>query len=604
MRGASGQGTCWFDELFEGGIVLPEVDGDEPRALTILLSGPPGTGKSTLATEFCFRAARSEDIKPGGLRSHYVTVEAHRPWMIENARLFGWEGISEAFAPRGPQEQAIQVVPARSRAELMRWAAQEPAPSADLIGKLATFFGYRDPDPIHPPLTTNEIRDILVIDSLNTIQGDKAELFDRLMSLVSSGHKIIILIIDSDAHIGPQAWDFAADIVIRLDRDYSSGYLIRTLEVVKARYQPHVWGKHQLKVYEPFARAKRKKLTDAERVRYLRAHPYREEGGIFIFPSIHYVLSRYKTKSPPERPDSVPSPMEPLTWLLGGGLPRGRCVGLIGGRGTHKSHLGYMHILSRLLGSPRNFSKTAPQPKSHAPANESALIVSLRDDEGTMRRTLKTILDEHWQLPDSTVDKLEADGRLEVTYYPPGFITPEEFFHRLLLSINRLKGNSDHEQVTVLFNSLDQLSSRFPLCAEQKIFIPGIIQMLSAEETTSIFVAAHEEQANPEYYGLLSMAELILSMERESVDRRDCLPWIKSWLAPEATTETLERILPPDIQTVKLTVIRFAGGQPAGATGILELVKPGHPFFELCGHSGLMFIPCVEHNDATAATQA
>ena len=259
-----------------------------------------------------------------------------------------------------------------------------------------------------------------------------------------------------------------------------------------------------------------------------------------------------------------------------------------------------MHILSRLLGGPRNFSSAAERPKAQASALESALIVSLRDDEGTMRRTLKTILDEHWQLPDTTIDKLEADGRLEITYYPPGFITPEEFFHRLLLSINRLKANSHSEHVTVLFNSLDQLSSRFPLCAEQKIFIPGIIQMLSAEEATSIFVAAHEEQVRPEYYGLLSMAELILSLEREPVNRSECLPWIRSWLAPDATTEALERVLPVELQTVKLTVIRFAGGQPAGATGMLELVKPGHPFYELCGHSGLMFIPCVERDNSAA----
>ena len=44
----------------------------------------------------------------------------------------------------------------------------------------------------------------------------------------------------------------------------------------------------------------------------------------------------------------------------------------------------------------------------------------------------------------------------------PGYITPEEFFHRLMLSA-AAKGDNAH--VTLLFNSLDQLSSRFPLCA-------------------------------------------------------------------------------------------------------------------------------------------
>jgi hypothetical protein len=250
-----------------------------------------------------------------------------------------------------------------------------------------------------------------------------------------------------------------------------------------------------------------------------------------------------------------------------------------------------MHILSRLL---------APPPKSPtgsvANEEESALIVSLRDDEGTIQATLKKILHQHSTLdPSSTLKGLEMSGRLEVTYYPPGFITPEEFFHRLLLSINRLKARAKKAHVTVLFNSLDQLSSRFPLCADQKIFIPGVIQMLSAEEVTSIFVAAHEEQAAPEYYGLLSMAELILSVERHRLKRSVCLPWIRSWLAPDLDPAELATKLPPNIPTVKLEVVRFAGGQPAGAAGMLELVKEGHAFYDLCGRrAGLVFIPCVE----------
>jgi len=57
----------------------------------------------------------------------------------------------------------------------------------------------------------------------------------------------------------------------------------------------------------------------------------------------------------------------------GKGFPKGRCTALIGCRGGHKSHLGYLHILSRLAGK---YEKGIAEARKNA-----ALIISLRDDE-------------------------------------------------------------------------------------------------------------------------------------------------------------------------------------------------------------------------------
>ncbi len=68
-----------------------------------------------------------------------------------------------------------------------------------------------------------------------------------------------------------------------------------------------------------------------------------------------------------------------------------------------------------------------------------------------------------------SIDTYIKKGKLEILFYPPGYITPEEFFHKMFISIQRLK--LSQKGITLLFNSLDQLGSRFPLCAEETIFI-------------------------------------------------------------------------------------------------------------------------------------
>ena len=55
MTRADTKQTAWFDELFEGGLLIPEK-GDR-AAMTLLITGQPGTGKSTLAIEFCYLCA-------------------------------------------------------------------------------------------------------------------------------------------------------------------------------------------------------------------------------------------------------------------------------------------------------------------------------------------------------------------------------------------------------------------------------------------------------------------------------------------------------------------------------------------------------------------
>lgn len=632
---------CWLDNLLEGGVRLPALPAGQDRALTVLLTGPPGSGKSTLALELCYRWSRDGklgDEGPRGISCLYVTSEADETWMLDKVRSMGWDEQKFSSGSANRSRPPVPLVTIWQTTDFQAFLQH----SAELTGstqRILKVLGklYTPLEGIEPVMTEYknrwskkqvlqrlEIGDprVLVIDSLNTAQPDsQPELFTRFMELASSGPRIMVVILESD----PSAsafWEYMADLVIRLDRQHLADYMIRTLEVVKARYQPHVWGVHQLKIYEPSPEEDRIPPKGKEEHREWRrnrrrAHPYREEGGIFIFPSIHYYLSMYKRAAPDVAAEPSPTSVERLDRTLGGGLPRGRCTGFVGIRGGHKSHLGYLHLLHKIV---------------RGGENEKALIISLRDDEGLARDTLAKILLQHFPDGDRADDTTTGGGRrgavdrgkelavakrrldalmrsdkLEILYYPPGYITPEEFFHRMYLSLQRLKSDDRGASITLLFNSLDQLSSRFPLCAREQIFIPGIIETLSAEGVTSLFIGVEESGQPPEQYGLLSMADALLSFEQRELPTWEYLghlidcPDIRDRLTDEELG-VIESQLGRSRKTVSLRVVRFAGGREAGAGGILELVDSHHgaggaqagvddPRLALYGAAGLQFAP-------------
>jgi KaiC/GvpD/RAD55 family RecA-like ATPase len=312
-----------------------------------------------------------------------------------------------------------------------------------------------------------------------------------------------------------------------------------------------------------------------------------------IYPSIPYHLSVYKRISPEFPPTKFSTGVDALDRVLGGegdssaqpypgGLPQRRCTGFIGRRGGHKSHLGYLSLLKHVL--------------EHDHGHR-AIIVSLRDDENMARQTLEKILRQELELLDKAERKLlelELSGRLEILFFPPGHITPEEFYHRVIVTVLGMKRHVDqNEEVVVLFNSLDQLASRFPLCAEEKIFLPGMIETLTAEGVTSIFIGVDEQGQPAEQYGLLAMADALISFDRFSISKVDYVGHIKDHFEPEDTGafNRFAASLPDVCRPVVLNIERFAGGQAAKQGGILELVESPaqEPIF---GRSfGLAFVP-------------
>lgn len=88
----NGHEIAWFDQLFRDGIRLPSVQeagSSISKPLTVLVAGPPGTGKTTLCSEICYNLAQYE-----GLFSLYVSTESEAGALISNFASFGHEHVN------------------------------------------------------------------------------------------------------------------------------------------------------------------------------------------------------------------------------------------------------------------------------------------------------------------------------------------------------------------------------------------------------------------------------------------------------------------------------------------------------------------------------
>jgi KaiC/GvpD/RAD55 family RecA-like ATPase len=629
------QNLSWFDKLFEGGISLPRGNSNILRPITMLVSGPPGCGKTTLITELCYRLAVNEQGNEKALSTLYVSTDAETVRMIGNAVNLGWDKAEDILIPFDPTDrhprfrkglQSMVGVWGREKflktiedqdmlssmveaavTSLDKWVLKANVP--DNIMKRLKYRFVTDPieDASGGKIVVDGekyIPDILVVDSLNILNPEGQMKFFQSFVKACKATKLVIFVLNTGMENQEhKLWEYFSDIVVQLDHQYIHDYYVRTIEVVKARYQSHWWGKHQLKIY---ANPKSSAVPEETNIAFVdeyntmmkRSHPYQTTGGVFIFPSIHSYLSVYKRKAllgapsssqigagsgTPARDHTYPEKLNDVFQI-----PKGRCTAFIGERGGHKSHLGYLHLLNRLI--------------NHT--GESCLIVSLREDEVTTKTTLQNIAKQEFGCDHDKLNHFEKDNHLEVLYFPPGYITPEEFFHRMFISVHRLKKNGS--PLTVMFNSLDQISARFPLCAKQEIFIPGIVQTLSGEGVTSVCVAVDEPGQPVQQYGLLPMADLIVSFSMRRFTAKDYYSHVgRGWQKEFDNKKDLHHKF-QDLQeytnnnavlyreAIVLQVIRFSGGERAGKRGILELVNEAELKLFPYSKAGLHFTPLSE----------
>lgn len=227
--GITQTGVDGLDGIFLGGI---------PRANTILVQGPAGTGKTLLGLEFIYRGIAKFN-EPGII----VVFEADPAKLIRDAALFGWD-LEEL--QRQDKLKIIFTSPQVFESELR-------SPSSLLL-ETAARMGVRRIfiDGIGLLYPAANVGNAIGIGLPRSGPGSYRELLQQLLEGLYRGNMTAMFsheVGSLDESLSTlESAGFLADTVIELARDRHNGLGHRSVEIIKSRGQDFVSGKHTLRI--------------------------------------------------------------------------------------------------------------------------------------------------------------------------------------------------------------------------------------------------------------------------------------------------------------------------------------------------------------------
>jgi circadian clock protein KaiC len=276
-----------FDEVLAGGL---------PRDRLYLVQGDPGVGKTTLSLQFLLEGARQ------GEKVLYITLSETKEELIAVAESHGWslEGIELCDVSVLEEDLAVH-------------EAQSVFHSSEVEFPETVKFLIELIDKVQPAR--------LVLDSLTELRlmaSDALRYRRQILLLkrhVSTRNCTVLLVDERTGDGGDLQLRSLAHGVIELENRLADfGTIRRTLQVVKLRGVQFREGRHDYVIHR---------------------------GGLVVFPRL--VAAEHRGEVPTEL---LQSGIPEMDALLGGGIPRGFSVLLLGPAGVGKSTVAFQYALA------------------------------------------------------------------------------------------------------------------------------------------------------------------------------------------------------------------------------------------------------------------
>ena len=377
-------GIAGLDAILGGGI---------PQGNVVLITGGPGSGKTSLGVEFVYRGAR-EFNEPGMI----VTFEVSTDRLIEDASSLGW-GLQD-LQNRG----TVKII------STSPWVFRQEVQQEDsLLLSEARAIGARR----------------IFIDGLagmaangDSMPMEAGQIFRMLIEgLYHDGT------LDAPAETaarGHLSEEFIADTIVRLGLDLVNRRARRSLEIVKSRGHNYLMGSHSFKIVD--------------------------QQGLVVYPRVQMPrVRRVDSTALGDLTARVTTGVEGLDGLLNGGYYIGSTTLVVGISGTGKSVMGLQFMAEGARRGERSLMVTLDEPMAHVIRTAATIGIDLpaEIERGMMRLWSESPqemeIDEHFAQLEGIVDTFRPQRVLidSMSSYT-GTVTSKEEFRDFFLAITRL----------------------------------------------------------------------------------------------------------------------------------------------------------------------